>query len=150
MDAAAAHLSPSAVPPGARRVAHAGLLPFALSTLLVWIVRPEALPYVAHALVAYAAVAASLLAGVHWGVAMRRGETAPRRYAMPAALALGAWLGLMLRPDAGLVLQGALLVAGYLVDRKRYPEDGLAHWLTLRFRFSAVGALCCFISAANA
>jgi hypothetical protein len=148
MDAAAPSFAP--VPSGARRVAYAGLVPFVMSALLIWIVRPEVLPYVAHALTAYAGVAVSLLAGVHWGQSMRRHDMPPRRYAVAAAIALGAWVGLMMRPDAGLVLQGAMLVAGYLVDRKLYPAEGLQPWLTLRFRFSAVAALCCFIGAANA
>jgi hypothetical protein len=132
-------------------VAYAGLVPFVLSTLLVWIVRPEVLPYVAHALTAYAGVVVSLLAGVQWGLLMlRRQVVPPRRYTVAAAIAIGAWVGLVMRPDAGLVLQGAMLVAGYLVDRKLYPAEGLQPWLTLRFRFSAVAALCCFIAAANA
>jgi hypothetical protein len=138
------------VPAGARRVAYAGLVPFVMSALLIWIVRPDVLPYVTHALTAYTGVVVSLLAGVHWGLMMRRGDDQPRRYATSAAIAMGAWVGLMMRPDAGLVLQGAMLVAGYLVDRKLYPAEGLAAWLTLRFRFSALAALCCFIGAANA
>ena len=146
---AVAPLLPS-VPLGARRVAYAGLVPFALGALLIWLVRPDALPYVTHALTAYAGVVVSLLAGVHWGLAMHRRVEQPRRYAVSAAIAAGAWVGLMMRPEAGLVLQGAMLVAGYLVDRKLYPMEGMASWLTLRFRFSAVSALCCFIGAANA
>jgi hypothetical protein len=149
MDAVAPTPVP-AVPTGARRVAYAGLMPFVMSALLIWIVRPEVLPYVTHALTAYTGVVVALLAGVHWGLMMRRGDDQPRRYAVSAAIAVGAWVGLMMRPDAGLVLQGAMLVAGYLVDRRLYPAEGLSAWLTLRFRFSALAALCCFIGAANA
>lgn len=148
MDAVAPSLPD--VPSGARRVAYAGLVPFVMSALLIWIVRPEVLPYVTHALTAYAGVVVSLLAGAQWGLSMRRQDVPPKRYAVAAAIAMGAWVGLVMRPDAGLVLQGAMLVAGYLVDRRLYPAEGLQPWLTLRFRFSAVAALCCFIGAANA
>jgi len=46
------------------------------------------------------------------------------------------------------VVQGLLLVGCYLVDRRLYPQQGAARWLTLRFRLSAVASLCCFIGAA--
>ena len=47
----------------------------------------------------------------------------------------------------GLVWLGLLLMACYMVDRKLYPHAGLQHWLTLRFRLSAVATLCCFLAA---
>jgi hypothetical protein len=81
---------------------------------------------------------------------MRDREPQPKLFAWGVIASLGAWLGVVMPPDAGLVVQGALLVGCYLVDRKAYPAEGLAHWLTLRFRLSAVAALCCFVGAANA
>ena len=150
MDAALALPPPLAVPRLARRWAYAGLAPFVLSALLIWLVWPDARPYLSHSLSAYAGLVVSLLAGVHWGLAMRRADAPPQLFAAGALLTLGAWGGVVMRPDAGLVVQGALLVAGYLVDRRIYPAQGLAHWLTLRFRLSAVASLSCFIAAANA
>ncbi|MED5619472.1 DUF3429 domain-containing protein [Ideonella sp. BN130291] len=150
MDAALALPPPLSVPPLARRWVYAGLVPFVLSALLIWLVWPDARPYVTQALCAYAAVVVALLGGVHWGLAMRHSDAPARLLASGAAFALLAWAGVMMRPDAGLVVQGVLLVAGYLVDRKLYPAEGLAAWLTLRFRFSAVAAFSCFIGAANA
>ena len=52
-------------------------------------------------------------------------------------------------PRAGLVLHGVMLVVCYLVDRRVYPVQGAAHWLTLRFRLSAVAGFCCFLAAAG-
>jgi len=52
-------------------------------------------------------------------------------------------------PYSGLVVHGVMLVAGYLVDRRFYPQLGVAAWLTPRFRLSAVAALCCFLAAAG-
>ena len=55
----------------------------------------------------------------------------------------------MMPASAGLVIDGALLVACYLVDRKVYPVQGIARWLTLRFRLSAIASLSCFLGAAG-
>jgi hypothetical protein len=150
MDAAALALPPLAVPRLARRWTYAGLAPFVMSALLIWLVWPDARPYVTHALSAYAGVVVALLGGVHWGLAMRHADAPPRLLASGAVLTLLAWAGVVMRPDAGLVVQGLLLAAGYLIDRKVYPAEGLGGWLTLRFRLSVVAALCCFIGAANA
>ena len=59
------------------------------------------------------------------------------------------WVAVMMPPHAGLVLHGVLLVVCYLVDRRVYPVQGAAHWLTLRFRLSSVAALSCFLAAAG-
>ena len=66
------------------------------------------------------------------------------------ALALVAFVAVLMPPYAGLVIHGVMLAACYLVDRKVYPVQGIAHWLTLRFRLSSIAALCCFLGAAGA
>ena len=111
-----------AVPARASRLAYAGAAPFLIGALLVWLVHDDVRPYAALALTAYAALVASFLGGVHWGL-------------MP--------------PDAALAMLGALLIGCYLVDRRLYPVYGVAHWLTLRFRLSALAAFGCFIGAAG-
>lgn len=147
------HPPPAYRPPvidTARWLADAGLLPFLGGALLVWVgLAPELHAFVTAAMSAYAALVLSFLGGIHWGLAFR--QTAP-----PATLfvwgvlpALLAWLAVLMPPHAGLVLHGVLLVACYLVDRRVYPVQGAAHWLTLRFRLSAVAALCCFLAAAG-
>jgi hypothetical protein len=139
------------VPPHAARLSQAALLPFVLGALLVWLVRPDARDYVALGLSAYAGLALGLLAGLHWGLAMRRPPSEPAgvHWAWPAALTAAAWVALVMPPHAGLVLEGVLLAASYFVDRRAYPAAGLSHWLTLRFRLSGVAALCCFLAAAS-
>jgi Protein of unknown function (DUF3429) len=133
----------------ARRLAYAGLVPFVLGALLVWLVRAEAHPYVALALSAYAAVILSFLGGIHWGLAMRQDVQAPRVLVWGVVPALVAWPAAVMPPDAGLVVQGLMLLACYGVDRRLYPLLGAGAWLTLRFRLSAVAALACFIGAAG-
>jgi hypothetical protein len=131
----------------ALRLGYAGLIPFVLGALLVWFVRPDAHPYVVDALAAYAALVVSFLGGIHWGLGFIHGQ--PRLFTWGVVPSLLAWVALLMPPYAGLVLQGALLVACYLVDRRVYPTLGLQAWLTLRFRLTAIGALSCFLGAAG-
>ena len=56
--------SPTTPSAAALRLGHAGLLPFVIGAALVWLVRPDAHPYVTAALSAYAAVIVSFLGGI--------------------------------------------------------------------------------------
>jgi hypothetical protein len=139
--------SPSAL---AWRLGHAGLLPFALGALLLWLVRPEAHPYVALALSAYAAVIVSFLGGIHWGLAMRSAQPANNALLVWGVVpSLVAAVAVVMPASAGLVIHGAMLLVCYAVDRRTYPQAGAAPWLTLRFRLSAVAAVSCFVGAAG-
>jgi hypothetical protein len=138
----------NAPPALALQLGYAGLLPFVAGAALTWIVRPDAHPYVAAALSAYAAVILSFLGGIHWGFAFRQQEPAARLFVWGVVPALVAWVAVVMPPHAGLALHGAMLLACYAVDRRVYPLQGAAAWLTLRFRLSAVAALSCFLGAA--
>lgn len=144
---AAAHALP--LNPIARRLAYAGLAPFVLGALLALLVRAEAHLYVVMGLSAYAAVIVSLLGGIHWGLGMRGGVPSPAPFAWAVAPSLVAWIAVQMPPDAGLVIEAAMLVACYLVDRRVYPGHGLSHWLTLRFRLTIIATLSCLIGAAS-
>jgi hypothetical protein len=135
--------------PTALRLGYAGLVPFVLGAALTWFVRPDAHPYVVQALAAYAATIVSFLGGIHWGLGMRGESPSPSAFVWGVAPSLVAWIALVMPAYAGLVVQGAMLVVCYLVDRRAYRAYGLAHWLTLRFRLTAVAALSCFVAAAG-
>ena len=135
--------------PQAERLAYAGLLPFAGGALLVWLVRADAHPYVTLALSAYAAVVVSFLGGIHWGLAMRHSSPPTLWLVWGVLPSLVAWVAVVMPPSAGLVIHGLMLLACYAVDRRLYPQQGAAGWLGLRFRLSAVAALCCFVGAAG-
>ena len=141
--------APAPLPITASRLGHLGLVPFVLGAVLVWLVNEAAHPYVTLALSAYAALIVALLGGVHWGLALRLADPPPALFGWGLGAVSLAWVAVMMPASSGLVLDGVLLVAGYLVDRKVYPAQGLARWLTLRFRLSAVAALCCFLGAAG-
>jgi hypothetical protein len=147
--AAAPQLLQPLLPALARRLGYAGAAPLVLGALLVWIVDGDVRPYTALGLSAYAALIASFLGGVHWGLAMRQVNLPPAAFAWAVLPTLVAWPAVLMPPRAGLVVLGALLVGCYLIDRRHYPTYGVAHWLTLRFRLSALAALSCFIGAAG-
>ncbi len=103
----------------------------------------------AAALSAYAAVIVSFLGGIHWGFAMRQADAPASLAGWGVVPSLVAWVAVVMPPYAGLIVQGAMLVACYLVDRRVYLAQGAAGWLTLRFRLTAVASLSCFIGAAG-
>jgi hypothetical protein len=140
---------PGDLNPTALRLGYAGLLPFVLGALLVWLVREDAHPWVVMALAGYAAVIVSFLGGIHWGLAFRHAEPPPRLLVWGIVPSLLAWLGVVMPPSAGLVVLAVMLAVCYAVDRRLYADEGVAHWLTLRFRLSAVSSLSCFIGAAG-
>ncbi len=133
----------------ALRLGYAGLLPFVAGAVLVWLVRPEVHPYVALALSGYAAVILSFLGGIHWGLAMREPAPPLPWLVWGVVPSLVAWLAMLMPANAALVVFGLALLGCYAVDRRLYPKQGVAHWLTLRFRLSAVAAACCFVGAAG-
>ena len=133
----------------ARLLGHLGLLPFVAGAALVWVVNAEAHPYATLALSSYAAVIVSFLGGIHWGLAFRLSAPPASLVVWGVVPLLVAWLAVMMPAWAGLVVHGVMLVVCYLVDRRVYPAQGLAQWLTLRFRLSTVAALSCFLGAAG-
>ena len=133
-----------------RHLGHAGLIPLVGLALLVWLVTPDLQSWVALALAAYAALIASFLGGIHWGIGWSQLDRVPDgkvHFIWGVAPSLLAWPGLVMPPYAGLAWLGLVLIVCYLVDRKLYPQAGLAVWLKLRFRLSAIAALSCFIGA---
>ena len=86
---------------------------------------------------------------IHWGFAMRQADAPGSLAGWGVVPSLVAWVAVVMPPYAGLIVLGAMLVACYLVDRRVYPAQGAAAWLTLRFRLTAVASLSCFIGAAG-
>jgi Protein of unknown function (DUF3429) len=142
---------PPAPPPQARRLAMAGLLPLLLGVVVIWLVYPypDAHAFVTVGFAGYAAAIVAFLGGVHWGLAMRAGAHEPTHYVWACVPPCVAAFGLLMPAHAGLVVLGVMLLVCYAVDRRLYLEHGLGGWLTLRFRLSALAALCCFIAAAG-
>ena len=131
------------------RLGYAGLAPFVLLTILMWLVDRELLPFVSIALGSYAAAIVSFLGGLHWGIGFMKDEAAPRfHFIWGVVPSLIAWLALMMPAYAALPLLGLVLLACYVVDRKTYPPSGLARWLPLRLQLTVVATLSCLLGAA--
>ncbi len=144
----------------ARKLGYAGLIPFVGGALFIWLlagrIDDQPFVFVVQALTSYAALVVSFLGGIPWGLVMWRSasgtalpDTHQRALWAGIAYSLAAWLALMMPPHAGLIVIGVLLVVCYAIDRKRYPELGVAGWLTLRFRLTVVASLSCFLAAAQ-
>ena len=136
----------------ARRLGYAGLIPFVLLAFLLWIVEPDLRPWLTIALTSYAALIATFLGGIYWGIAGSMSvdpTSAQRSFHLIWGItpSLIAWLALIMPAYAGLPLIAVLLVACYVVDRKSYPAAGWSAWLPMRLQLTAVAVLSCLIGA---
>jgi len=130
----------------ARVLGVAGLLPFIAGAAAVWLLGPQdRLP--AAALLAYAALIASFLGGIHWGLAMRDSPADAAQLLWGVSPSLLGWLALVLPPRWGLLLAPATLIACYVVDRQLYLRFGLGAWLGLRAGLTLVASLSCLLGA---
>jgi len=130
---------------------YAGLLPFAGLAVAIWLAPPDYAAACTLALAAYGAAIVSFLGGIHWGLGFQMGDAAPRmHFFWGVTTPLLAWLALLLPAWAGLVLLAAALLLCQMVDRSSYPATGLARWLPLRLRLTAVAMLACLVGALGA
>ncbi|MBI3155989.1 MAG: DUF3429 domain-containing protein [Burkholderiales bacterium] len=135
------------LPPGARLLGLAGLIPFIAGALALALLDDAARVPAARVLAGYAAVIVSFLGGVHWGLGFARPRAPTTIFLWGVVPSLIAWVALLLPPAAGLVLLATMLVLCYGVDRAVYPRLGVAHWLPLRRTLSVVAVLSCAAGA---
>lgn len=148
--AAAQAVSEGIHPPSATalRLGYGGLIPFVLLAFLLWIVQTDLRPWLTIALTSYAALIATFLGGIHWGIAATQPQAARRFHLIWGITpSLIAWIGLIMPAYAGLPLIAALLVVCYFVDRKSYPAAGWSEWLPMRLKLTIVATLSCLIGA---
>jgi Protein of unknown function (DUF3429) len=132
----------------AKRLGYAGLIPFVLLAALLWIVQTDLRPWLTIALTSYAALIATFLGGIHWGIAAQRPHhEQPFHYIWGITPSLIAWLALIMPAYAGLPLLALLLIVCYFVDRRSYATVGWSGWLSLRLRLTVISALSCLIGA---
>jgi len=130
----------------ARVLGVAGLLPFIAGAAAVWLAgSQDRLP--AAAMLAYAALIASFLGGIHWGLAMRDSPADAAQLLWGVSPSLLGWLAVLLPPRWGLLLAPATLIVCYAVDRRLYPRFGLGAWLGLRAGLTVVASVSCLLGA---
>ena len=133
----------------ARLLGFAGLIPFI--ALAAWIVlapsaRPTALPLLAG----YAAVIASFLGGIHWGLVMRGAAPSTPLLAWGVMPSLLAWPALLLPPHLGLTALAGVLMLCLAADLQIYRAMQLAPWLALRWPLTLIAAMSLLAAAAAA
>lgn len=132
----------------ARVLGLAGLLPFLAGAVALAVLDAPGLKAgAATALVAYAALIATFLGGIHWGLAMRGVQPVNLRLGWGVSPSLLAWVALMLPAGVGLPGLAVLLVTCYAVDRTLYARAGLSGWLGLRLQLTSVATLSCLVGA---
>ena len=125
-----------------------GLLPFVVSALvLAFTTRPDWQALAGKALVAYGALIASFLGGIHWSLGMQGDPRAGQRLAWGVVPSVLAWAAFFIPARVGLLVVACVLLACYGVDRRVYPEAGLQCWLGLRRRLTTVAVLSCGVGA---
>lgn len=114
----------------ARVLSFAGALPF-LAAIAALLVAPAlATAHVWQAVVAYGAVIASFVSGIHWGLFLYRERGLPLNLFISSNLcALAAWAALLVPSRQGAVL---LLIAVFAtlfaIDHRLFAAKAHAHW----------------------
>jgi len=147
-DAPIIHVSRGPAHAAAWLLAAAGTLPF-LAGVVDAIALERAWLDTVHV---YAAIIASFICGIHWGVALFAPERlAPRLFVLSNVLALLAWLAALLPPGPGFLLLGAIFAALLLVDAKLWRSGLLPGWFWhLRAAITAVVVAACIAIGAMA
>lgn len=122
-----------------RILGFAGLLPFAVLSLLTLIGPETWRDWVSVALIAYGAVILSFLGGTTWGLAVHENETRSPIYLLSMAPFFAAWVALLLPPFFGLMLLTAAFL-GALFNDYLLKRSGLSPgwFLSLRVLLTLV------------
>ncbi len=132
----------------ARWLGFAGLIPFVGLAAALWVAEPGVRPWVGSALLAYAAVIASFLGAIHWGLAMREVPTQPVTSMVWGVVpSLLGWVAVLTGHAQGLVVMTALLWACFAVDRALYPRYRQRAWLPMRLQLTLVASASCLAAA---
>ena len=141
---------PSSTPSGpgrtARVLGYAGLIPFVGAAFCTWFFAERAQLWASAALLAYGAVIASFLGGIHWG-RMLHGAPSPGVLVWGVVPSLVAWGTVFVPRAAGLAVLAALLVLCWLVDRRLYDDPAARAWLPMRMHLTMVAAASCVFAA---
>ena len=127
------------IPPVARVLGFAGLLPFAATAMAGFF--PAWPAPATPALIGYGAVILSFLGGIRWGMAMGAPDMGARLVVsvMPS---LVGWLALLVPPAAGLILLATGFAAMLVVDLA--VREAPSWYPRLRLPLS-VGAIACLL-----
>lgn len=124
-----------------------GLIPFAVSGLLVWV--PEYQLYAVQSITIYAAVIVTFIGGVHWGLAMQASKTSNDRddqlirnqLIFSVAPSLIAWLAVVVAQSYSLIIIALCFVTFWYIEKTIFSK-ALENWYTkLRNHLTLVATL---------
>ena len=143
----------SGIPSLALWLGVSGLVPFVVAAGLSFFGAPFNPATAVYALIAYGAVILSFLGGVHWGVALTRGQTngpdgQAAWYLISVAPSLVAWLALLIAPVPGLLILAVSFLVMTLIDVHAARVEQVPIWYRrLRVRLSAIVIVCVLVTA---
>ncbi|MFW5681304.1 MAG: DUF3429 domain-containing protein [Pseudomonadota bacterium] len=125
---------PTAIPRAASVLGFAGLIPFVLPTVALWLLPPAYAPFLHNALIGYGLAIASFMGGVQWGLGIVKAGD-PRRMARVLGQSvvppLIAWFGVL----GPFPWQYPALILAFLlvvwVDLRLVREDLAPGWYPL-------------------
>ena len=133
----------------ARLAGYSGLIPFVALAAATVLASPWQSELAAHALVAYAAIIATFVGAIHWGLAAARQERQESwQYLWSVMPSLMAWLCLFLPDRMALLVVAALLATCLAVDaRASYVGAFPASMMKLRYRLTGIAVASLVASA---
>jgi hypothetical protein len=137
------------LPQSARLAGYLGLIPFAALAAITLVGSSAQSELAAHALLAYAALIATFVGAIHWGLAAAREEgSANWQYLWSVVPSLIAWLCLFLPGRAALVTVAALLATCLLVDIRATSAGSFpAMLIKLRVQLTAIAMASLLVAA---
>ncbi len=130
-----------------RLLGYLGLLPFIVSSLLVWV--PEYHHYAVQSLTIYAAVIVTFIGGVHWGLAMQTSKTFSnhddqyirKQFIFSVIPSLVAWLAVVVAQQYSLIILTICFVSFWYLEKTIFSK-ALENWYTtLRNHLTLVATL---------
>lgn len=121
----------------AQILTYAGTLPFLATGIVPWFA-PNifGLDFTMTAL-AYSAIIASFIAGIHWGFYMHK-DAPMNLFIHSNIVALSAWLGLIITPLFGFFLLALCFLYLLFIDIKLFKSNIIEPWF-IRLRLHATG-----------
>lgn len=137
-------------PAWANSLGFAGLIPFVVLSVALWLPEFVSQSFISHALTTYVLVIISFLGAIHWGLMMR--GTPPSSassigWIWGVTPSLLVWVADFFSSPFELIFMAMLLWLCYAVDRRRYPSYELSAWLPLRLRLTAIASSACLLGA---
>lgn len=130
-----------------RLLGYLGLIPFIVSSLLVWV--PEYHHYAVQSLTIYATVIVTFIGGMHWGLAMQAFKTSSdhddqflrNQFIFSVVPSLVAWLTVVVAQSYSLIILAICFVSFWYLEKSIFSKT-LENWYTkLRNHLTVVATL---------